>query len=98
VQLDSKFALTNGVTWTPYFRAAWVHEFFPDRNVTASFNVAPGFLFNTVGTPAMADSAQIVIGSELALSKQVSLFSSLATQVASQSLAYAGTGGIKIAW
>ncbi len=46
----------------------------------------------------MADSAQVVIGSELALSKQVSLFGSLATQVASQSLAYAGTGGVKIAW
>ncbi|MDO8978102.1 MAG: autotransporter domain-containing protein, partial [Afipia sp.] len=98
LQLDSKFVLTNGMTWTPYVRAAWVHEFMPDRHITASFNVAPGFLFNTVGTPALADSAQIVIGSELAVSNRVSLFSSLATQVASQSLAYAGMGGMKVAW
>ena len=98
LQLDSKLALTDGVTLAPYLRAVWVHEFFPDRRITASFNTAPGFLFSTVGTPASADSAQIVIGSELTLSKQVALFSSLATQIAPQSLAYASTGGIKIAW
>ena len=98
VQFDSKFTLENGMTWTPYLRAAWIHDFLPDRHITASFNVAPGFLFNTVGTPALADSAQIVVGSELAIDSKVSLFSSLATQVASQSLAYSGMAGMKVAW
>ncbi|MBS4003529.1 MAG: autotransporter outer membrane beta-barrel domain-containing protein, partial [Afipia sp.] len=98
VQFDSKLTLENGMTWTPYLRAAWVHEFIPDRHITASFVVAPGFLFNTVGTSALADSAQIVVGSELAVDSKVSLFSSLATQVASQSLAYSGMAGMKVAW
>ena len=83
LQFDSKFMLENGMTFAPYLRAAWVHDFMPDRHITASFNVAPGFLFSTIGTPALADSAQIVIGSELAIDRRVSLFSSLATQVAS---------------
>ena len=58
VQFDSKVTLMNGQVWSPYLRAAWVHEFRPDRNITAAFNVAPGFLFSTVGTSAVADSAQ----------------------------------------
>ena len=98
VQIDSKFKLENGMVWSPYLRAAWIHDFMPDRQVTASFNVAPGFLFNTVGTPALADSAQIVVGSELAIDNKVSLFSSLSTQVAAQSLAYSGMAGMKVAW
>ena len=98
LQFDSKFMLENGMTFAPYLRAAWVHDFMPDRHITASFNVAPGFLFSTIGTPALADSAQIVIGSELAIDRRVSLFSSLATQVASQSLAYSGMAGMKVAW
>jgi outer membrane autotransporter protein len=98
IQFDSKFKLENGMTFAPYLRAAWLHEFIPDRNIIASFNVAPGFLFSTVGTPALADSAQIVIGSELAISNQASVFSSLATQVASQSRGYSGMAGIKAAW
>ncbi|MEP6841768.1 MAG: autotransporter outer membrane beta-barrel domain-containing protein [Bradyrhizobium sp.] len=98
LQLDSKIVLADGATWAPYLRAVWVHDFFPDRHITASFNVAPGFLFNTIGTPASADSAQVVIGSDLAVSKQVTLFTSLSAQLASQSQAYAGTSGIKFAW
>jgi outer membrane autotransporter protein len=98
VQLDSKLSLLNGQVWSPYLRAAWVHEFRPDRNITAAFNVAPGFLFSTVGTSAVADSAHIVIGSDLALSNKVSVFSTFATQVGAQSLTYAGSGGVRFAW
>jgi outer membrane autotransporter protein len=98
LQLDTKYALTNDVTWAPYMRAVWVHDFFPNRQITASFNAAPGFLFNTIGTPASADSVQMVVGSELALSKRVTLFDSFSAQVSSQSQAYAGTGGIRVAW
>ncbi len=86
------------MTWAPYLRAVWVHDFSPNRQITASFNVAPGFLFNTIGTSASADSAQIVVGSELAVSKQVTLFNSFSAQLSSQSQAYAGTGGIRVAW
>lgn len=98
IHFDSKVMLANGQLWSPYLRAAWVHEFRPDRTVTAAFNVAPGFLFSTVGTSAVADSAQIVLGGDLAVTKQVSVFSTLATQVGARSLTYAGSGGIRFAW
>jgi outer membrane autotransporter protein len=31
VQLDARLTLANGMTWTPYARASWVHEFEPTR-------------------------------------------------------------------
>jgi hypothetical protein len=30
--LDARWALTNGMVWSPFVRAAWVHEFRPDRS------------------------------------------------------------------
>ena len=35
VQLDTRLALANGMVWSPFLRAAWVHEFNPDRSIAA---------------------------------------------------------------
>jgi outer membrane autotransporter protein len=37
VQLDTRLALANGTVWSPFLRAAWVHEFNPDRSIANSF-------------------------------------------------------------
>src|SRR5262249_42999943 len=74
MQFDARYASPQGWVWTPYLRAAWVHEFNTERSINAQFNVAPGFLFNTIGTPAAGNVAQLTAGGNLALAKNVSLF------------------------
>ena len=49
VQIDGKVSLGKHVTVTPYARAAWVHEFNPDREVNAEFRSAPGYGFRVEG-------------------------------------------------
>ena len=44
VQLDTRLALANGMVWSPFLRAAWVHEFNPDRSIGGSFVSVPGTL------------------------------------------------------
>jgi outer membrane autotransporter protein len=84
--------------WTGYLRAAWVHEFSPDRSITAAFNVAPGFFFNTIGTPAAVDTAQFTAGGNLALTRNVSLFGNFTGVFGKSTQVYSGLGGLRLSW
>ena len=42
MQLENSLTVANGWTWSPYGRLAWVHEFLPDRDITASFITVAG--------------------------------------------------------
>jgi outer membrane autotransporter protein len=98
VQLDNRVALGNGMTWTPSARIAWVHEFDPNREITASFITVPGASFTVDGPPAARDAARIDAGSKLAIGRNVSLFDSFDGEFSGRSRMYAGKGGVLIEW
>jgi outer membrane autotransporter protein len=98
VQLDSRVALPNGMFWTPYARAAWVHEFDPSREVTASLVTLPAAFFTVDGPRAARDAARIDAGSKLAISRSVSLFESFDGEFSARSRMYAGKAGIQVSW
>jgi outer membrane autotransporter protein len=98
VQLDNRVALSNGMMWTPYARVAWVHEFDPNREVTASFITLPGSSFTVDGPRAARDAARIDAGSKLAISRTVSLFGDFDGEFSARSRMYAGKGGVQIEW
>jgi outer membrane autotransporter protein len=98
VQLDNRVALSNGMIWTPYARVAWVHEFDPDREVTASFITLSGSSFTVDGPRAARDAARIDAGSKLAISRTVSLFGDFDGEFSARSRMYAGKGGVQIEW
>jgi uncharacterized protein with beta-barrel porin domain len=50
--LDARWALTNGMVWSQFVRAAWVHEFRPDCSISSSFVSVPGTLFPVDGARA----------------------------------------------
>jgi outer membrane autotransporter protein len=56
LQFDARWALTNGMVWSPFVRAAWVHEFRPDRSISSSFVSVPGTLFAVDGARAWSDA------------------------------------------
>jgi outer membrane autotransporter protein len=97
-QFDTRYALANGMIWSPYARASWVHEFDPARNVSASFIALPGSGFTVDGPRAASNAARLDLGSKLALTRTSSLFASFDGEFSDRSQSYAGKGGFKVNW
>jgi outer membrane autotransporter protein len=98
VQWDSRHVLRNGAVLSPFARVAWVHEFEPNRQVTPSFNVAPGVSFVSTGTHAVSDFAKVDVGAKLDVAPGLSLFARLTGEFASSVRGYSATGGYRLAW
>lgn len=98
VQFDNRMVLANGMTWTPYARVAWVHEFDPNRDIAASFITLPAASFTVDGPRAAPDSAHVDVGSKLAVSHNVFLFDSFDGEFAPRSQMYAGKAGVLVNW
>ena len=96
--LDTRMALANGMVWSPFLRAAWVHEFNPDRSIAGSFVSVPGTLFAVDGARAWNDALKVNAGSRFALNKYASLFASFDGEFANSGHSYAGRGGIRFTW
>jgi uncharacterized protein with beta-barrel porin domain len=79
-------------------RAAWVHEFNPERDLQAQFQSARGTSFRVEGAPAPEDAAQIQAGAELILSSRVSISAQYVGKFSDSSRSHGGFGGIKILW
>jgi outer membrane autotransporter protein len=76
VQFDTRWARANGTVWSPFVRAAWAHEFSPDRSITGSFVSVPGTLFTVDGARAWSNALKVNAGSRFALNHYASLFAS----------------------
>jgi outer membrane autotransporter protein len=98
VQLDTRLALANGMVWSPFLRAAWVHEFNPDRSIANSFVSIPGTLFAVDGARAWSDALKVNAGTRVALNQYASLFASFDGEFAGSGQSYAGRGGIRFSW
>ena len=72
VQFDTRLALANSMVWWPFVRAAWVHEFRPDRSIAATFESVPGALFAVDGARAWSDALKVNAGSRLSINQYAS--------------------------
>ena len=86
------------MVWSPFLRAAWVHEFRPDRSITGSFVSVPGAVFGVDGARAWSDALKVNAGSRLAINQYASLFASFDGEFANSGHSYAGRGGIRFSW
>jgi outer membrane autotransporter protein len=98
VQFDTRFAFANGTVWSPFVRAAWVHEFSPDRSITGSFVSVPGTLFTVDGARAWSNALKVNAGSRLALNRYASLFASFDGEFSNSGHSYGGRGGVRFSW
>jgi outer membrane autotransporter protein len=97
-QFDTRVVLANGTVWSHYVRVAWVHEFEPTRDISASFITLPVTNFTVFGPGAAHDAARIDAGSKLALTRNAALFASFDGEFSDRSQMYAGKGGFKFVW
>ncbi|MGZ3386644.1 MAG: ice-binding family protein [Isosphaeraceae bacterium] len=93
VQFDTQIPLANDRLLTPFVRAAWVHEFDPDRVVGASLILSPAAALTLNGASAAEDAARVDAGLKLDLSERIALFGYFEGEFARREQAYAGVGG-----
>jgi len=97
-QVDGRYLTSEGAVFAPYSRVSWVHEFEPDRRVTAAFIVVPGAAFTVDGAHAARDAARLDTGARLTFRSGPALFANFAGEWSDRTQSYAATGGFRAAW
>jgi outer membrane autotransporter protein len=97
-QVETQYMFASGALWVPFGRVSWVHEFEPRRDVTAALTLLPVGGFTVDGPRAAGDSARIESGSNLYLTKAVSLFGNFIGEFSNRASSYSGNGGLRVIW
>ena len=96
-QLDGQY-LVGGQTVRPFVRAAWVHEFMPQRQIEATFISIPAASFTVDGTRPASDAARISGGATWTIDASKALFARVDTEFSGSSTMVAGTAGARVTW
>jgi uncharacterized protein with beta-barrel porin domain len=94
---DKSFALPDAVL-TLRSRAAWAHDYDPNRAVTALFQALPGASFVVNGARPDADSALVSAGAEMKWLSGFSLAATFEGEFSGNVTSYAGKGIAKYSW
>ncbi|MCP3473915.1 autotransporter outer membrane beta-barrel domain-containing protein [Bradyrhizobium sp. CCGUVB1N3] len=97
-KFDGRFNVGNGMMWMPFANLAWVHEFSPTRDVTATLITMPVPAFTVEGARAASDAGRVEVGSRLALNSWSELSARFTGEFSKVSQSYAGTGSLKVSW
>jgi outer membrane autotransporter protein len=79
-------------------RASWVHEFMPDRNISAGLGVLPTGTFIVDGPRAAKDAARVEAGASFYVTRNVAFVANFVGEYSSHTSGSAGNGGLKVAW
>jgi uncharacterized protein with beta-barrel porin domain len=97
LRTDKSFAMPNGI-FTLRGRAAWAHDYNPDRAIGATFQTLPGASFVVNGARQAADAALVTGSAEI---KWINGWSAAATfegEFSNVTRSYAGKGVVRYAW
>ncbi len=96
LQLDHKTSLNNGWTLNPMLRIAWVHEFQPDRSLTASPSLLPSENFTVYGASAPSNVAQTIFGLTASKHNLISGFLMVSSEISDRGQAFQAKAGLNI--
>ncbi|QAU46412.1 autotransporter outer membrane beta-barrel domain-containing protein [Bradyrhizobium guangzhouense] len=97
-KFDGRVDLGNGMVWSPFANLAWVHEFSPTRDVTATLVNMPAPSFTVEGARAASDTGRVELGSRLALNHWSELSGRVTGEFSRAGQSYAGIGSLRISW
>jgi autotransporter-associated beta strand protein len=97
LRADKSFAMTDGVL-TLRGRAAWAHDYDPNRAVTALFQALPGASFVVNGARPDADSALVSASAERKWLNGFSIAGVFEGEFSGNVRSYAGKGVVKYSW
>ena len=97
-KFDGRVDFGNGMVWSPFVHAAWVHEFEPSRTITASLITVPVPAFTVAGASAASDSGRVDVGSRLALNRFWELSGRVTGDFSNRGQSYSGIGSLRASW
>jgi len=97
-KFDGRFYAGNGMLWMPFVNVAWVHEFDPTRDVTATLTTMALPAFTVEGARAAADAGRLELGSRLVLNRWWDLSARLTGEFSGAGQSYAGIGSLRANW
>jgi uncharacterized protein with beta-barrel porin domain len=97
IRTDKSFALTNAVL-TLRGRAAWAHDFDPNRGIGATFQTLPGASFVVNGAAQATDSALVTASAEIKWLNGWSAAATFEGEFSDVTRSYAGKGTVRYAW
>ena len=97
LRADRSFALTDAVL-TLRGRAAWAHDFNPDRAAAATFQALPGASFVVNGAAQAHNSALTTASAEVKWLNGFSLAATFEGEFSNVTRSYAGKGVVRYAW
>src|SRR6201991_1044513 len=97
IRTDKSFAMQNGI-FTLRGRAAWAHDFNPDRNIAATFQTLPGASFVVNGAAQASDAALVTGSAEMKWLNGFSMAATFEGEFSSVTRSYAGKGVVRYAW
>ncbi|MBZ9997871.1 hypothetical protein [Mesorhizobium sp. BH1-1-4] len=98
LQLDTTIAAGGDRSLQAWGRAAWVHEFEPDRSVKPSFQAAPGYSFVIQGAAAAEDAVAVNAGLKMNWNSNTSMFATFDGKFGDGVQTYGGNVGFKVNW
>ena len=96
-QLDGQYRV-GGHTVRPFVRAAWVHEFMTERQVSASFVSIPAASFTVDGARPANDAARISGGLTWTIDTSKTVFARVDSEFSDGGTMVAGTAGARLSW
>lgn len=99
--LGVQFDTTTDIEARPlnaWVRVAWMHEFNPDRSVTAGFTVLPGTSFTVDGAKAAYNAARIDLGVRYDVGMQTALYAAGSAELSGRGQSIGGTAGLRFFW
>jgi uncharacterized protein with beta-barrel porin domain len=97
LRTDKSFAMPDGV-FTLRGRAAWAHDYNPDRAVAATFQTLPGASFVVNGAAQASDSALATASAEMKWLNGWSAAATFEGEFSEVTRSYAGKGVVRYAW
>ena len=97
LRTDKSIAMQDAVL-TLRGRAAWAHDYNPDRSVTALFQALPGASFVVNGARGDPDAALVSAGAELKWLNGFSLMATFEGEFSGNTTSYAGKGVARYTW
>jgi autotransporter-associated beta strand protein len=97
LRTDKSYAMQDAML-TLRGRAAWAHDYNPDRAVTALFQALPGTSFVVNGARGNPDAALVSAGAEVKWLNGFSLAGTFEGEFSGNTTSYAGKGVAKYSW
>jgi uncharacterized protein with beta-barrel porin domain len=97
LRTDKSFAMQDAIL-TLRGRAAWAHDFNPDRSIAATFQALPGASFVVNGAEQAPDSALVTASAEMRWTNGWSAAATFEGEFSDVTESYAGKGVVRYAW